>query len=250
MENNALLTLKQHEERVISDLQEFLYHKKKTSVTYGSRILEPFVVSSFEMNNNEKNILVKFEGHEIRQSHNHYWVDKNEFFEFVGGNRKMGAQLIIDNSYTDNGNIIFELRLSKNKLTNRLDDSVRLKELIIVHNKSLYKVIDLQVRPDKHDTIEDLVRILVTEVQSAENFIANCLVFKDNMEATRGPGMTIVLSGPNTQEEFVKKGDALKAIFMERKNTLSEINEWLQNFVNLNVDNADKIKEQFVKKFM
>lgn len=247
---NSIYKISDYNKKVIADLQDFLIYKKATSLDYGSRLLEPFVVVDMESHDNEKNILVKFENYNVKPTE-HYWVNKKEFHDFVAGDKRLGITLKIDRHFIDDGHIVFELRLTSNGLKgNSVNDVAKLKNLLIEYsNGNLYKVFDVQIKINQGTTIDNIVRLLVTEVESAGQFINKQVVFKDNMEATKGPGMTIVLSGPNTQEEFVKKNDAIKALKLERKNTIKEVSLWLQSLAEQNVANAEELKIKFTEKF-
>lgn len=261
-QNNIPLSQEEYKEKLIVDLQSFLIYKKTTSLDYGSRLLEPFVVVG--MSDNGDGIFAKFEeppylinvmNASRKRGIDHYWVDKKEFYNFVNGNKKLGTTLNIDKHYIDDGHIVFELRLKNNGLKADIYDAQKLKHLIIQYNNgNLYKVFDVQVKCDNDTLIDNVVRLFVTEEESAEQFINQKIVFKDNLEATKGPGMSIILSGPNTQEEFVRKNDAIKAVNLERKNTIKEVFGWLQSFANQNVpyemyQNIEELKIKFVEKF-
>jgi len=248
---NIPFSQEEYNKKIISDLQDFLVYIKTTSIHYGSRLLEPFVVEN--MSDGKNGMFVEFKDSlntKKNRGVDHYWVDKKEFNEFVNGNRKLGATLNIDKHYIDNGHIVFELRLTNNGLKKDIHDAQKLKYLTIQYNNgNLYKVFDVQVKCDNNTAVDNIVRLFVTEEESAEQLINQKIVFKDNMEATKGPGMSIILSGPNTQEEFVRKHDALNALKLEKKNTIKEVSLWFDSLIKLEVENAEELKIKFTEKF-
>lgn len=243
MENNAKHSKKEQKEKIISNIQDFLNYKRTNSIDFGSRLLKEFKVVDFSGGPQDENLMVKFEEYDSAPHSNHYWVSKRELEDFLNGNKDIGAKVFVDNIYTENNHSIIEVNLLKNGLKKpTINDAEKLKGINIVHKNILYKSYDVQVAVSDGNFIQHVVKVFVFEPISSEIYINKHTVVQNKIEIKNG----ITFEDFNTQEQFVRKFDALEAIRLERKSISDELRAWCLLNMSNRVDDA--VLNAFLKK--
>lgn len=239
--NIPMYSLEEHKKKILSDLQDFLNYKRTNSLDFGSRLLKPFVVESCSSGRKDENIMVKFKGYDELPHANHYWVNKKELDEFLNGKKELGVALMIDHAYEDGEQIIFEINLIKNGIKKpHLVDAQKIRGLNIKHNGRIFKCYDVNVSINEDFSIDKAVRAYVLESSSAESYINRNTVRQNKVEIKNG----ITFEDFDTQEEFVRKFEALEAIRLERKDVVNELRAW----VVLNM--TDKVEKSVLNSFL
>lgn len=241
LKNNASYS-QEERKKIISDLQNFLNYKRTNSIDFGSRLLKDFTVSGFKWNATDESLFVELDGYILNPHSNHYWVNRNELESFLKGNNPIGTKLMIDSVYQEKDYVIFDVNMIKNGFKKSIiQDAEKLKGINIIHDSKLYKSYDVQVKLVEDLEIEKVVRVFAFEPISAESFINKNTVFHSKKISLKSG---IIFEDSDSQEEVIKKSDALEAIRMERKTVSNELRAWYL----LNM--ADKVDEQFSKAFL
>lgn len=242
-ESISMYSLEDHKKKFIADLQDFLNYKRTNSLDFGSRLLRPFIVESSTSNRKDENIMVKFQDYDTLPHNNHYWVNKKELDDFLNGKKELGVSLNLDNVYEENGLLIFEINLMRNGIKKpSFIDAQKIRGLNIKHNNKIFKCHDVQVSFRDDNSIDKIVKAFVVESFSAEMYINKYTVVQNKIEIKNG----ITFEDFDTQEEFVRKFEALEAVRLERKNVVNEMKSWV--FLNMTNKVEEGVLEAFLKK--
>jgi hypothetical protein len=237
---NSQYTLAEHKQKIISDLNSFLNYKRANSIDFGSRLLKDFKVIGFKYQPDRDSIFVEFEGYDVTPHANHYWVSIKELESFTSGSKNIGVNLFVDRSYSEQGHIILEVNMVKNgfkKMT--IYDAEKLKGIFIKYDNRIFKSYDVQVSVKSDMYIDKLIRIFVIEPNSSEDFINKNTVTQNRIHIKNG----ITFEDFHTQENFVRKFDALEAVRIERRTVIDELRSWYS----LNIDG--KVDAQYSEAF-
>lgn len=245
-DNSMMYSLKEHKQKIISNIQDFLNYKRTNSIDFGSRLMHDFQVIDFVGSQEDDSLMVKFEGYEGMPHSNHYWVEKVELEAFLNGKKLIGVNLIVDKFYQENNCIVLDVNLMKNGVKKTtIYDAEKLKGIKINYLGKIYKSYDVQVQLEKDTTIDKVIRVFVFELSSAESYINNHTVVQNKIEIKNG----ITFEDFESQEQFVRKFDALEAIRLERKAVSNEFKAWFLLNMEFRMDAPvakailDKLKE-------
>lgn len=240
--NQMMYSLKEHREKIITDIQDFLKHKRTNTIDFGNRLMTDFKVSGFSGTAEDESLLVQFEGYEEKPHANHIWVNKKELEKFLNGDKKIGVNLLIDNFFVENNCLVFEINLIKNGIKSpTLNAAEKFRGININNQGKVYKSYDVQVTEEK-DSINKVIRVFVLEPSSSESYIEKHTVIQNKVEIKNG----ITFEDFHNQDKFVRKFDALEAIRMERRSIAEEMTAWFRLNMLDKVD--DNIAAAFYKK--
>ncbi len=237
-----MYSLKEHKEKIITDIQDFLKHKRTNTIDFGNRLMSDFKVIGFTGDATDESLLVKFEGYDEKPHANHIWVNKKELENFLNGDRKIGVNLLIDNFFVENNCLVLEINLIKNGIkTPTVNAAEKFRGININNSGKLYKSYDVQVSEEK-DSINKVIRVFVLEPSSSESYIDKHTVVQNKVEIKNG----ITFEDFYNQDKFVRKFDALEAVRMERRSIAEEMTAWFRLNMLDKVD--DNIASAFYKK--
>lgn len=240
--NADTLSLQEQKGKVISNIQDFLNYKRKNSIDFGIRLLKNFKVVNFSAGPKDENLMIHFEGYESVPHSNHYWVSKKELESFLNGKKETGVKLFVDCSYCEDDKYVLEVNLMKNGFKKpKVTDAERLRGINIIYQDKIYKSYDVKVVKNG-DLIESIIKVFVFEPNYSEKYIDTHTVVQNRIEIKNG----ITFEDFHTQEEFVRKFDALEAVRLERRSIIDEMTAWCM--LNMTDKVEDSVLQAFLKK--
>lgn len=244
-DSSMMYSLKEHREKIITNIQDFLIYKRTNTIDFGNRLMSDFKVIGFSGAASDESLFVQFEGYNEKPHSNHIWVNKKDLEKFLNGDRKIGVNLLVDNFFVESNCLVFEINLIKNGIKiPTINFAKKFRGININYKDKIYKSYDVQVNEEK-DSINKVIRVFVLEPLSSESYIDKYTVIQNKVEIKNG----ITFEDFGNQDKFIRKFDALEAIRIERRSISNEITAWFRlnmlDKVDDNIASAfyEKIKE-------